>query len=323
MKKNILIVVALISLCTTAFKLADFPQADISNGIIKAKLLLPDSVNGYYRGARFDWAGVVASLEYKGHSYFGEWNQAPYSPKLHDAIMGPVEEFTPINFDEAKPGDSFLKIGVGVLVKPDDKKYSFATDYQVKNRGKWTVKPGKDRVEFTHLLKDEMGYSYIYKKTLKLVKDKPELILEHSLRNTGAKAISTSTYNHNFFMIDREPSNENIRIIFPFEVTGEGQGFGTIIHTKDKALNYSREVKKGDQVFSAGLQGFGPTSKDYDIRMENTKTRAGVRIKGDRPLEKLVYWACPTTSCPEPYIKLSVRPGEEIAWKINYEFYTF
>ncbi|MCE6988753.1 hypothetical protein [Dyadobacter sp. CY323] len=323
MKKNALLIFALISLCISAFRLADFPATEISNGIIKAKLLLPDSSNGYYRGARFDWAGVMASLEYKGHSYFGEWNQAPYDPELHDAIMGPVEEFTPLNFDEAKPGESFVKIGVGVLVKPDDKKYSFATNYPVKNGGKWTVKPGKDQVEFTHLLKDEMGYSYIYKKVLKLAKGKPELVLEHSLKNTGTKAISTSTYNHNFFMIDNEPSNENIRIVFPFEVTGEGRGFGTIIHAKEKTLSYSREVTKGDQVFSAGLQGFGPTSKDYDIRIENTKTRAGVRINGDHPLEKLVYWACPTTSCPEPYIKLSVQPGHEITWQINYEFYTF
>jgi hypothetical protein len=323
MKKTFTSILALVCLCMSAYRLAEYPGTEITNGIIQAKLYLPDASAGYYRGTRFDWSGVVPSLEYKGHSYFGVWNAAPYDPKLHDAITGPVEEFTPLNFDDAKAGEQFVKIGVGVLVKPDDNKYSFATNYEVKNQGKWTVKKHKDRVEFTHELKDETGYAYIYTKTLRLVKDKPQLVLEHSLKNTGTKDIATSTYNHNFFMIDKEPSNQNIRIKFPFDVTGEGKGFGTIINAKDKTLSYTREVVKGDQVFSSGLQGFGPTAKDYDIRIENIKTNAGVRITADQPLEKLVYWACPTTSCPEPYIKLTAKPGQEIKWNINYEFYTF
>jgi hypothetical protein len=321
--KKILLPIVVLLIGITAFRLADFPETEIGNGIIKARLYLPDAERGYYRGTRFDWAGVVPSLEFKGHSYFGEWNQAPYDPKLHDAIMGPVEEFTPLGFDGAKPGETFVKIGVGTLVKPNDKGYAFSTDYAMKNPGKWTVKTGKDKVEYIHELVDETGYGYVYKKTLKLVKDKPELVLEHSLKNTGTKAIDASTYNHNFFMIDKEPSNENIRIVFPFDVKGEGKGFGTIINAQDKMLTYTREVAKGDQVFSSGLLGFGASSKDYDIRIENTKTRAGVRITCDRPLEKIVYWACPTTSCPEPYIKVSAQPGQEIKWKINYEFYTF
>ncbi len=322
MKKNITIILASICLIFSAFKLADFPETEITNGIIDAKLYLPDPENGYYRGTRFDWAGVVPSLTYKGHSYFGQWFPK-YDPKLHDAISGPVEEFTPLGFDEAKIGEEFLKIGVGTLVKPNDKKYSFATTYDIKNAGKWTVNKKKDLVEFTHELKDGAGYSYLYKKTVRLVKGKPDMVLEHTLKNTGSKSISTSVYDHNFVMIDNEPSNQNIRIVFPFDVIGEGQGFGSIINVNGKTLNYSRQIQKGDQVFSSGLKGFGPVAKDYDIRIENTKTGAGVRMTSDHPLEKLVYWACPTTSCPEPYIKLAAEPGQEVKWKINYEFYTF
>ncbi|WP_026631786.1 hypothetical protein [Dyadobacter alkalitolerans] len=320
--KKILLLIACICLLITAFRFADFPEAVISNGIINAKLMLPDASSGYYRGVRFDWAGQVASLDYKGHSYFGQWNST-YDPKLHDAIMGPVEEFVALDFDAVKPGETFVKIGVGVLVKPDDKKYSFATNYELKDAGKWTVDKKKDNVTFTHTLKDASGYGYVYTKTLKLVKGKPQLVLEHSLKNTGSKEISTSTYNHNFFMIDKEPTNEHIRIVFPFEVSGEGAGFGTIINVKGKTLNYARPVVNGDQIFSSGLKGFGSGAKDYDIRIENTKTSAGVRITGDKPLEKLVYWASPTTSCPEPYIHISAKPGQETKWNVNYEFYTF
>ena len=50
---------------------ADFPSAEVANGRIRAKIYLPDAQNGYYRGTRFDWSGVVYSLQYKGHNYYG------------------------------------------------------------------------------------------------------------------------------------------------------------------------------------------------------------------------------------------------------------
>ena len=61
--------------------LEEVPQAEITNGIIKAKFYLPDAEKGYYRATRFDWSGVTPSLEYRGHQYFDQWNQSPYNPK--------------------------------------------------------------------------------------------------------------------------------------------------------------------------------------------------------------------------------------------------
>src|ERR1700754_942742 len=45
------------------------PSADINNGIIHARLYLPDTAVGYYRATRFDWAGGMPVLEYKGHQF--------------------------------------------------------------------------------------------------------------------------------------------------------------------------------------------------------------------------------------------------------------
>jgi hypothetical protein len=300
----------------------DFPSARITNGLITATLHLPDAEKGYYRGTRFDWSGVIPDLQYAGHRYFDIWNPLPYDPTLHDAITGPVEEFTAIGYTEAVPGTEFLKIGVGSLIKPDDKAYAFGRKYEIKNPGKWKVRKKKNRVEFTHTLSDATGYSYEYHKTVRLVPGKPELVIEHSLKNTGSKAIEASTYNHNFFVIDGEPTGPTITTTFPFEASAEGKGFGTIAEAKDRAIIYNRTLEKGENVFTAGVQGFGPTRQDYNITIQNTRSGAGVRIRGDRPLEKLVYWSCPTTSCPEPYIRLSARPGETIHWNINYEFLT-
>ena len=69
------------------------------------------------------------------------------------------------------------------------------------------------------------------------------------------------------------------------------------------------------------LEGFGPAASDYDIRLEHAKAGAGVRITGDRPIAKLVFWSIPSTFCPEPYIDLDVEPGKETRWKYRYSFY--
>src|SRR2546421_200919 len=82
---------------------ATAPQAAISNSRLRAQLYLPDAQSGYYQGTRFDWSGVIASLEWNGHSFFGQWFPR-YDPKLHDAITGPVEEFSGLGYDEAKVG---------------------------------------------------------------------------------------------------------------------------------------------------------------------------------------------------------------------------
>lgn len=314
--------VLVLLLCMTgAVRLPPFPQADLSNGVIQAKLYLPDPAQGYYQGARFDWSGVFASLDYKGHSYFGQWFDQ-YDPKLHDAISGPVEEFTPIGYEEAKPGEDFLKIGVGSLRKAADAPYRFATPYETINSGKWTVKKGPDAVVFTHELTDAAGYSYRYRKTVKVLPGKPTLVLEHSLTNTGRKTIETTVYDHNFFVIDNQPTGPDFSVTFPFALQTKGtpRGLGTLFDTRNNQITYFRNLTKGESTHCY-LTGFGDTATDYDIRIENRKTGAGVRITADQPIVQLAYWSMPVTVCPEPYIHIKAEPGKEFTWKIMYDYY--
>jgi len=316
MKTLFILLTALIPATMTASK---FPEAEISNKIIKAKLYLPDVKEGYYQGTRFDWAGNIPSLKVNGHEYFGQWFEK-YSPEIHDAIMGPVEEFTALDYNEAKPGESFIKIGVGVLTKPDDKAYSFARVYPVVDHGKWTIKKKADQVEFTHKLASG-EYSYVYTKTVRLVPGKPEMELVHSLKNTGKKTIETPAYNHNFFVIDNQKVGPDYTVKFAWDLKGEGNGFGTLAEVEGNKIIFLRNFAKGETVFCPGFEGFGPSASDYDILIENRKVGASVHITCDRPLLKQVFWSCWTTPCPEPYILVKAAPGEEFTWTIRYEFY--
>ncbi len=297
-----------------------FPQTEISNGIINARLYLPDAKNGYYRGSRFDWSGVMPELSYDGHSYFGQWFPT-YSPTLHDAIMGPVEAFVPIGYDEAKVGGNFLIIGIGMITKPDEPKYSFANPYQIANAGTWKVKKKTDHVEFTQKL-DDKEYAYEYNKTVQLIKDKPEMVLLHTLKNTGKRTIETDVYNHNFFVMDNQPISQDYVVTFPFILESEEQGAIALGELEGNKVIFHKELTGNEHLYYKSIQGFGTTSKDYDIKIENHKTGAAVRITCDQPISKIVFWAAPKTVCPEPYIHIKAEPGQTITWKIHYQFYT-
>lgn len=301
------------------FQKSPFPEAELSNGLIKAHLYLPDSVRGYYRAQRFDWSGVVASLEYKGHRYFGPW-RATHDPLVNDAISGPVEEFMPIHYTEAQPGETFLKIGVGSLKKKNNEPYHFWESFEHVNKGTWKSEVKKDRAVFTHTFTDHAGYAYVYEKTLRLLPGKPILVLEHRLRNTGSKALRTQAYNHNFFVFDTHETGPAYRVTFPFALSTEGptEGLGDLAEIRKNQWIYRQTVPPHTST-QAFLKGFGPTAKDYDIRVEND--RIGVQVKGDQPLTKIVYWSQRTTLCPEPYIQIEAEPGKEFNWKIEYEFF--
>lgn len=301
----------------------DFPQTVISNGVVTAKLYLPDAQRGYYRATRFDWSGVIPDLKWKGHSYFGKWFEK-YDPKIHDAIMGPVEEFltngVDLGYAEAQPGGTFVKIGVGVLRKPDEPAFRQFETYEIADNGVWTVSSKPNSVTFTHSLRDPAsGYGYLYTKVVRLTPGKPELVLEHTLRNTGTKAIETDVYEHNFYMLDGQPSGPAIKIRFPFEVKAAASLDEKAV-TRGNDLIYLRELEGHESVYSE-LRGYGLETSDNDIRVENSSTGAGVREIGSRPLSKLVYWSIRTTACPEAYVHLSVNPGKETTWKISYQFY--
>ncbi len=301
----------------------EHPAAEIANGEITAKLYLPDVDNGYYRGTRFDWSGVIYSLTYKGHEYFGEWQQSN-DPYLHDRITGPVEEFRSndggLGYDEAKPGDLFIRIGIGACRKPEEKEYRWTHRYDVVNPGNWTIEKGGNWIQFTHELDAGNGYAYKYTKWVTLTPNKPELVISHKLENTGERVIVTDTYNHNFFVIDNQPTGPDFVVGFAFEPKAARDLQG-IAELRGKELHYLTEVPRRRSVFSP-LEGFGNTAEDNRFSIENRKVKAGVRIRGDKPLARVNYWSPNTTLCPEPYINLNVTPGSEESWTIRYEFYT-
>ncbi len=313
---------------------ADPPVAEISNGKIRAAVYLPDPENGFYRGTRFDWSGVVRSLEANGHSYYGPWFTRR-SETVRDFIydgddivagpcsstMGPADEFRPLGYDAAKPGGTFVKIGVGTLKRIDEKAYDAYRLYPIADHGKWTIKREGDSVEFLQILRDESsGYGYEYRKTIRLTKGKSELELAHSLKNIGKNAIETQVYNHNFLVLDGKGPQAGTTVVLPFAVRTGRTPNPDLAAIEGNKVVYKKALA-GEDVVSVQIAGFGETASDHEIHVENKSAKAGMSMRGDKPLTRVSLWSIRSNVSVEPFVAVSVAPGNEFRWTSIYSYY--
>jgi hypothetical protein len=329
------LVLTLLAMSNARLWAADFPTSEITNGQIRALVYLPDANNGFYRATRFDWSGVVYSLQYKGHDYYGRWFQTT-DPMVHDfvykgpdivaspctAITGPVDEFAPLGWEEARPGGTFVKIGVGVLRKPDESKYDNYRLYEIVDSGKWTIKKGRESIEFTQeVANSSSGYGYTYRKFLRLVNGKPVMALEHSLRNSGTRAIRTSVYNHNFLVLDGQPPGPGLVITVPFQIQTRQPPKKELAEIRGNQIVYLKTLKDREVVTTA-LSGFSDSPKDNEIRIEDSRVGAGMKVTADRPLSSASLWSIRTVMAMEPFVSVAIEPAKEFSWNSTYDYYT-
>ena len=316
---------------------AEYPSAEISSGDLRVKLYLPDARTGFYRASRFDWSGMIDSLVYRGHEYYGPWFQR-VDPSVRDftydgadivaspctAAVGPAEEFItgadqPLGYNEAKAGGTFVKIGVGALRKPDDSKYDRFRLYELVDGGTWTVQKTAQSIEFTQALTDpQSGYGYVYRKTVSVAKN--EMIIGHRVRNTGSKPIDTNVYNHNFLRIDGAAPGPDYTITVPFAIQSHHPPDAALAEIRGNQIVYRKLLIDQDLV-ATPIEGFGTDPKDYDVRIENNRSHAGLRITGDRPLESESLWSIRAVLAVEPFVKIHAAPGEEFSWSMKYVYF--
>ena len=321
-----------------ATALEDFPHVGISNGLITAQVY-PPGEKQLYQGTRFDHAGVVFHVTYKGQDYSTYWfdrfvidpsDESKYSSGVQHSccsVSGPMEEFAPVGFEEAGPCREaaqetkcgrFLKPGIGIFKRTNDNPNQFPT-LPVLNEGKRTFKATKNNARFTQDLDDpQSGYGYSYVKTVSLVPGKPQMTIAHVLKNTGKKDIVTTVYCHNFLTLS--PGSEHMVITAPFAWSAEKPLQPELVKLDGKTILYLAPIPPGVTTISL-MNGFGDHASDYDFTVTNSKTGFGQRIRADQPLSQINFWSIRTTFSWEPYIAISLKPGETKRWTYTYDYF--
>jgi hypothetical protein len=333
MKKITALGLALMALFAQV-SLAQPPQSHIANKQLRVKLFLPDAKNGFYRGVRFDWSGVIGDLEFSGHHLYLPWFAA-LDPEAQDvvfkedkivagtnsAMTGPAEEFqTPIGYESARPGQTFLKVGVGLLRKIDDKPYRFTTHFELVDGGRWTVHKTAKTITFTQVLANkDADYGYIYTKTIRLIGNTSQLVIEHRLVNTGKLPIATKLYDHNFLTIDGIQVGPGYSISVPYKLEPTRLPDSKFVKIDGSTATYMDSLKGQDRV-AFGLQGFSAASKDYHFVISNQTAKIQVLITGDHPLANASVWSIRSILAVEPFIDILADPGKDDHWSYTYTY---
>jgi hypothetical protein len=300
---------------------------------MSAKVYLPDAKQGFYRTTRFDWSGAIADLQVGNHHIYKSWFNS-VDPSVADfaydgdniivapttGMTGPVEEFqNPIGYDTAQPGETFLKVGVGLLRKADNEPYKFGKHFDLVDSGTWTTKTTANSITFQQVLGDAKSkYGYVYTKTIRLVGN--QMVIEHHLKNTGQLPIDTPLYDHNFLTIDGVGVGKDYSITVPYTIKPTGRPFDPkfVAINGDKA-EYVADLQGKDRV-AFGLQGHSDSPKDYDFRIVNKNAQVEVRMQGDRPLTNASVWSIRSVLAVEPFIRITADPGKETAWTYTYTY---
>jgi len=316
----LLIAVVTLSQSLWASDLSDYdqyPSIVLSNSTVRMQVFLPDPENGLYRATRFDWSGMIGSVRYKDHEYFGFWRK-PQDPMSPVGVVGPADTYkTPgLGYGDAKPGEGFIRIGVGIVRKEDEPEYDYHNDYAILDHGEWSMENGDDWIKFTHVVNSDFGFGYVYTKTVRL--DGDGFSMHHDLHNTGTKRIETDQYNHNFIMLDFEKANPSFEVTYPYPVSTESDTIG-LMEVRKHSLHFTKVIEK-DTAFMA-LKGFAKSAEDNTVTVENTSSGVGITVNVDKPLDRLEFWTNGLVLCPENTIQLRVEPGETETWTSDFRLF--
>lgn len=289
----------------------------IKNDTLKIALHAPDGEKGYYRGTRFDWAGVFSSIEYRGCNYAQEWFEG-YSPVRHDAVCGPAEEFSPVGLDEVSAGGQFLKIGVGMLEKMEGEYDRFKL-HDIVNPGRRSVEISAESVVQTHLLESEQGYAYEYVKEIRLTGE-DSFRISHKLVNRGSKVLKGDVYNHNFFTLGLLETGTSRELDFPFKPEGDWRAEYSEVGFSERGIRFGRTLGKGESVYAGNIHeaGRGMTGSPNGFELREKRTGRGVRCSCALPMTKAVFWSYHLIACIEPYVDFCVAPGDTFEFDIDY-----
>lgn len=302
-----------------------YTSLNLKKGDMEILLFPPDSINGYYRASRFDWGSILGQIKYKGKTFLQEWKgysgrppKGDHDPLVPNTGTGLSEEFNmPQGYDEAKPGDSFVKIGVGVLLKEDNDKYSFAKPYRILDKGIWNVKKKKGSILLTHKLESEIGYAYILKREY-LIKDN-KLIVRHKLMNKGRKKIVTEAYSHNFMQQEFLNVGPDYTLTFlKSDADISKHKWTTVkrITLNGNVMNVNTEINDFIPCFGDldVLSGYG------DFRLSNAKAGTSVEMSLNRKVSSFSVWFWQRAFCAEPRVMIELEPGKEFTWEYVYTF---
>ncbi|MFP4056454.1 MAG: hypothetical protein ACLF0G_06260 [Candidatus Brocadiia bacterium] len=287
----------------------------IANERLNAVLMVPDQPSSPYAGPRYESGGVVMQVTLDGeHTFLGEEGRG-------DRLggYGLIEEMgisEAIGYEQAQPGEPFLKLGVGLVTRGKREKYLFYEALPVAQRFPWDVRVGPRWATFVQAGKPFRGIAYRYRKRVVIDEQQPLLRIEHRLTNTGTKRIATDQYCHNYLRFDDAPPGPGYRIEFPFPLVAEGEAKRPMV-VEGGTISFAAELEGAAY---CRFQGQRPSARGHRFLVRHAGNGLSLEVGGDFPIAYLACYADDRAVSPEAFCAIDVEPGESFRWTRIYAF---
>lgn len=275
---------------------------------------------GNYNRARFDWTGFIRQVTLKdgGHTFCTVESLVEGQGTEGAGLCNEFGIHEPIGYDEIMPGEQFLKIGVGLLTRTNDKPYDFFADYPITPAHVTVETPSQDKVRF--ISEPQLCNGYAVRLVKELILQGSQLSIAYTLTNTGSKRIETNEYVHNFLSIDGASIGPDYELRFPQRLNSLTEssfaGNDEILH-ENHQVTWQQPVS---QTFYGQFKGFQEITPFY-WELVHKEKGVGIRESGDFPASRIALWGESHVVSPEMFIDIRLNPGETKRWVRVFEFF--
>lgn len=350
-----------------------------NGGDLEVVVYLPKGIKPdertYYVSTRFDHSSMIGSIkrtstrkdgQKKTHVLYdtNQW-RVPHDPYWAESGVGLASEFGVgddggfctflcgwdqvnevtngvLGYQEAKSGESFLKIGVGELIKgscnicdsTDD--YRFNSPYEYAKTPIWTLQENKEGNSITLTQEASLNqHGYRLQKDISLIDD--QLFVKSTLTNLGRDPFATAWYSHHFFTCDGDPVGKGYGV--DMDVNGQYDEpaawfWSTPLQNYAKVAPQTN-INKVSVAMQRGVEQNvrikAEFIKDEKSRGDFTVRGCGNSIKesipevrhsrgGDVSMYAFNLYIESGTFSPEPQIYMHLYPGETRSWTQHLEF---
>jgi hypothetical protein len=290
----------------------------LKSGDLEIELMDPDSSDRYNRGVRFTPVAAILRARLGEHQFLS-------APEKHDpltAAAGIFSEFdihtTPPGFADAKMGESYMKIGVGLLKKDADA-YNFYAQHELLKAARTESKWADDCADFRQTCGDEAGH-YSYELSAHVELTKRELRVAWTLRNTGTKVLETQQYAHPCVRFDDANVDERYSLAVPADFTCKQlDPFSLKWEQRGREIHFLSKVESpGNLTIPVENKQNGEKLQTMLVRQDKSEMELTCSVS--LPCSSVRIYASPEFLSPEQFITLSLKPQESVSWTQSYTF---
>jgi hypothetical protein len=250
-------------------------------------------------GPRFDRTAVVRSVTLDGVELLGPWGLSDEFGLYGDGVLG---------YETAATGETFVKIGVGRLVRDTAERYDFAHPYPVDMLFPVEVTAGDASLSVRQRAGD-----YDYRKSYEL-RGADGLVIQYELTNTGATPWTFEHYNHHWFRAEHVAVGPGYRVVTGFELPEADTAF----RREPFSLEMTAPLAPGAAAYYASdLDAARAGSGTFEWQVDGAPV---IRYQASFSPDRFAVYAAADGFCPEVFTRVALEPGATAAWSASYRF---